>query len=135
MQTQVLSQLLKVAQSSTMGSKHAAAITCGKRLLAIDTNCSLPAGELVDIASTVVARERATSRESRGYSHGHSCSGKRSTTSFNQLYERYQSFEEASHMQFVQRTRCEKHPQIKADRSSYRISASTARRGECVDAL
>lgn len=102
MQSQVLPQLLKAASTSTMGSKHAAAIMYGKRLLAIDTNCSLPAGQLVDVAATVTAHERATSCQSQRHTSSTTVDKNKSQTPFNQLYQRYQYFEEGSLQQCVQ---------------------------------
>lgn len=63
MQSYVVSRLLKVAQSSTMTSRHATAITCGKRLLTMDTNCSLPAGELIDAADNIRVTQGNSSKK------------------------------------------------------------------------
>ena len=156
MQSQVLPQLLKAASTSTMGSKHAAAIMYGKRLLAIDTNCSLPAGQLVDVAATVIAHDRVTQHHSHRHlsakcasSNTHkqytqtSKSVQPQQTSFGQLYQRYQGFEEGSKQssrqeslqQCVQCTRCEKHSQTKEDYQAYGLCISTTCRGECLGAL
>lgn len=88
MQSQVIPQLINLAQSSTMSSKHAAAITCGKRLLAIDTNYSLPAGELVNTTSTITATVSATQRKSQRDSYSES-----RQSLFDQFFERYPSYQ------------------------------------------
>ena len=145
MQSQVIPELLKLAQSSTMTSRHAAAITYGKRILAVDTNYSLPAGELVDAAATLhsaqcKSRKRlSSSRPSYTtgcqYSSTHSS---RKQTPFNQMYERYQGFEEGQvrdsrrvwqQSECVQQvrcvnpairgTRCEKYPSIAEASKTY----------------
>lgn len=138
MQSQVLPQLLKAASTSTMGSKHAAAIMYGKRLLAIDTNCSLPAGQLVDVAATVIAHDRAAQSQSQRHVHGNSVKDKLQTP-FNQLYQRYQGFEEGSKhssvQQSVQWTRCEKHSQAKEEYQAYGTCISATCRGECLGTL
>lgn len=153
MQSQVLPQLLKAASTSTMGSKHAAAIMYGKRLLAIDTNCSLPAGQLVDVAATVIAAERATSSHSRRHSFSKCTSSNthkqhkqtvKLHTPFNQLYQRYQGFEKSCvrhqsrqniYQQSINRTRCEKHSQAQEDYQAYGTCISSSCRGECLGAL
>lgn len=104
----VIRNLIEVAKTSTMTSRHAAAIVSGKRLLASATNYSLPAGELVDAAAASsksrrggpgnnvghFACNRKNSRSphcsSASYTH---CSPGRTTTPFESLYQRYQVFE------------------------------------------
>lgn len=142
MQNYVVSQLLKAAQSSTMSSRHAAAITCGKRLLTVDTNCSLPAGELVDIAATAVASQCATQCQPRGHSSNTFGQCNHKQTPFNQLYERYQGFEEdcvrrqsSIYQQSIDETRCEKHSQAFETSKAYWPSISAACRGECLGSL
>lgn len=49
--THIIPQLMTMAETSTMGSKHAAAIISGKRVLSMGTNYPLQAGELVDFAT------------------------------------------------------------------------------------
>ena len=134
MQSQVLPQLLKAASTSTMGSKHAAAIMYGKRLLAIDTNCSLPAGQLVDVAATVIAHDRAASCQSQRHTISTTVDKNKLQTPFNQLYQRYQGFQEGSN-QCVQWTRCEKHSQAKEDYQAYGTCISASCRGECLGSL
>lgn len=54
----VIPKLVTLAKTSNMTSRHAAAIVAGKRTLSTATNCSLPAGQLVNIAAIMTADRR-----------------------------------------------------------------------------
>ena len=48
--SRVIPELIELAGTSVMSSKHAAAIVSGKRALAMAVNYPLPAGNIVDFA-------------------------------------------------------------------------------------
>ena len=63
----VVPELILLAKTSTMNSKHAAALISGKHVLATGTNYSLPAGELIDsVTSTKKFPSRFIERNCSG---------------------------------------------------------------------
>lgn len=47
----VVSRLVELAKTSTMSSRHAAAVLDGKRVYSVSVNYAMPAGDLVDFAN------------------------------------------------------------------------------------
>ena len=157
MNTHVLSELINTAKTSTMTSRHAAAIVSGRRILSMATNYSLPAGELVDIAkSTKYSTDRfgpdlgrdfgqnADQGGTRGcvrHSSFYPISSGKTTTPFDLLYQRYQVFEEGpeeryqsqrrSYMSYVQ-IGCEGSDSDKEEDSTYGHGPRPSCRGECL---
>lgn len=101
----VIPELISLAKTSNMTSKHAAAVICGKRILSMATNHSLPAGELVDFAAK-------TNHEKKGHCYQQCSFG---STPFNMLCERCEEskyrFEER-YRKMVLDLRCQKDTQI-----------------------
>lgn len=143
--SRVIPELINLAKTSTMTSRHAAAIISGKRTLSTATNYSLPAGQLVDIAATTKS-SRGGVPANAGYS---TCCRSNpvcnSSTPFNRLYERYQGFEcccetsvstrEARLQQRVQGAirslRCEKGGTFKEANTAYWVGIGKTCRGKC----
>ena len=88
----VIPDLISLAETSTMTSKHAAAVISGKRVLSTATNYPLPANELVNTITT------------RVHEHPPSC------RSFNRTHERCEHCSQCS----LKHTQREKGPKIKA---------------------
>lgn len=146
----IISQMISLAKTSTMTSKHAAAIVNGKTVLSMGTNYSLPAGELVDIATATKASkgcvrrddEHPTQRQQGRPFSSYRFQKVRPTTSFDSLYQRYQGFERGSmrtqedaerlyRLRLIQRVRCEKRDTFEEADSTHWVSACPTCRGEC----
>lgn len=134
----IISALKNLAQTSTMTSRHAAAVVHGKQILAMSTNHSVPAGELVDIATATKNNKNRVRHDGRVTCRRSEDSSKQ--TPFNRIYQRYQGFEERNmraqeeqmrRMRLIQRVRCEKHPEIKEANPFDWVNPCQACRGEC----
>ena len=108
MQSQVVSELINLARFSTMGSKHAAALVAGKRILSMGTNYSLPAADLVDTATM-------SSNQARG-----------SKTSSGQGEDCVQGTTLA-----IRQTRCQKCPKAEVSHSEDRTRPGLSCRRSC----
>lgn len=110
----VISNLIALAKTSTMTSRHAAAVLRGHQALSSAINYSLPTGELVDTA----AQANRVFKGGAGYAPQRlPCCGSTlgQTTPFNKLYQRYSHdvigsrFEHQQRVQEeIHRRRCEK---------------------------
>ena len=139
MQTRVISELINLATTSTMTSRHAAAVVGGRRILSMGTNYSLGHPKASGLLSTNELIEYAASINSfRGGSGGHSKTSSRSTSS-DELYERHQCFEgtslRASRLQAaynsVQHKRYEKDCSFEANNPENWIGISATCGGKC----
>lgn len=136
MNSRIVSELINLAQTSTMTSRHAAAIVSSKRILSIATNYSLPSGDAVDMAY----RESATTKRSR-----FGCGGEQNYTSnaiesnqrvqgsvFNAFSQKVQRVRSRSYGErAVERFRYEKDGTTETEDSACWVSAGKACRGEC----
>jgi len=105
MRTNVISELIKTAETSIMKSRHAAAIISGRKICSMATNYSLPDNKFIDIvtASTGGRPQRGGSEDNDQFLA--CCRADRfkgQTPSFNQLYEKYKGFDQDSQMFFHQ---------------------------------
>jgi len=98
MLSHVIPELISLAQTSTMSSRHAAAVISGRRVLSTATNYSLPAGELVDFAIKTTSSE--------GPRHRHSLAHHRSTSTLLHQSECYEtSFLQKAQIEIFERKR------------------------------
>ena len=125
----VIAKLIELAKTSTMTSKHAAAILNGRNVLSTATNYTLPSGELVDTVSAA----------GKAFNGGHKSSQCLSfrgqvtkSTPFNQLCERYTWYVGQARFEHTQRyqqeiikVRCEKGAKSKAPNSARWMRVST----------
>lgn len=107
MHNRFLTDLVQLAQTSTMTSRHAAAIIGNKQILASAINHSVPAAHLVDVAKSVINRGTCCRNDS--------CLTNPSSTHFSRMYQRYQSLQEEQRCVqcVISSIRCKKYNQAK----------------------
>lgn len=146
----VIPDLISLASTSMMTSKHAAAVMSGRRVLSMANNYSLPAGHLVDLAAQ---SERSISTDTREHFECHHypphsrqypvCDYISRSSRSSRLYQRNMpSYERDGYFEteYVQRhqrfaasviiTRCEKGPKAKEPNKEDGVSIVTPCGGE-----
>lgn len=126
MNSHVVSELINLAQMSTMTSKHAAAIVSGKRILAMATNYSLPSGDLVDHVQHTKSGRGGKQISATNLSNS---SPRVQGSLFNSFHERAEKLQ--SRERALATFRYEKDGTIKTEDSTNWISAGKTCRGEC----
>lgn len=114
MLARIVSDLSILASTSTMSSKHAAAVVCSKRVLSMANNYSLPAGHLVDLASQTKRHFGCHGHppRSRQTPPCHSSMPRERSSLPPSRFTR-ESFESSYTCPPVVSTRCEKGPKVK----------------------
>jgi len=127
MYNRFLPTLIELAQTSTMTSRHAAAIINSKQILASAINHTVPAAHLVDVAKSVISRGTCCRNVD--------CLTNPSGSQFSQMYQRFSYLQEERQCVqcVISSIRCKKYPKIEEANKTTGIGTSSPCRRECID--